>query len=343
METKDLYAVPPRYAPAKERYEKMAYRRCGKSGVLMSALSLGFWQNFGHMDSYQNARAIARAAFDAGITCFDLANNYGPPYGSAEENFGRMMREDFAPYRDEMFIASKAGYDMWPGPYGNGGSRKYLLASLDQSLKRMNLDYVDVFYHHRMDPETPLEETMEALVQAVHSGRALYAGLSNYSPEKAEEAFAYLEGRGVRCLVEQSAFSMLRRDVQQSGLLALLERRGVGLAAFSPLAQGLLSGKYNDGVPEGSRAAGYFRSLEAKGIDEAALAKVRALGDIAKERGQTMAAFALTWLLQFPAVSTVIIGASRVEQLRQNLEAATAAPFSEEEMRRVETILTDKS
>ncbi len=335
----ELYAVPEQYRPNSARYTGAHLRKCGRSGIRMSALSLGFWQNFGGMEPYENGRAIARAAFDAGVTCFDLANNYGPPYGSAEENFGRMMRDDFAPHRPEMFIASKAGYDMWPGPYGQGGSRKYLLASLDASLKRMNLDYVDVFYHHCMDPETPLEETMSALVQAVRSGKAMYVGLSNYSPEQMQKALALLQADGVPCLVEQSAYNMLNRAPQDSGLLDLLAKNGVGFAAFSPLAQGMLSGKYNNGIPAGSRAAGYSKFLRPEQLTDDVLTKISALGKIAEQRGQAMAQFALSWLLQDQRVTTVIIGASKVSQLEQNLAAAQNASFTAAETQEIEAIL----
>jgi L-glyceraldehyde 3-phosphate reductase len=334
----DIYAVPRHYLPPPERYDTMQYRRSGKSGIKMSAISLGFWHNFGDIDSYANARQVARAAFSAGINCFDLANNYGPTYGSAEENFGRMMRDDFAPYRDELFIASKAGYDMWAGPFGVGGSRKYLLASLDQSLKRMNLDYVDVFYHHCMDTETPLEESMSALVQAVRAGKALYAGISNYSPEQAKKAFALLKAEGVPCLVEQSAYNMLNR-APEIGLFDALNEYGVGFAAYSPLAQGILSGKYNKSIPKDSRAGGYSKFLNETRLTDDVLSKIRALGDIADKRGQTMAQLALAWLLNNPFVTTVIIGASRTTQLLENIKTVKNITFSETELKRIKEVI----
>jgi len=334
----NFYSVPEHYLPPPERYDTMQYRRCGKSGVKMSAVSLGFWHNFGDMDSYANARQMARAAFNAGVNCFDLANNYGPTYGSAEENFGRMMRDDFAPYRDELFIASKAGYDMWPGPFGEGGSRKYLLASLDQSLKRMNLDYVDVFYHHCMDAETPLEESMSALAHAVRTGKTLYAGISNYSPEQARIAFDLLKAEGVPCLIEQSAYNMLSRAPER-GLFNALNEYGVGFAAYSPLAQGMLSGKYNNGIPKDSRAGGYSKFLNLNGLTDEILSKIIALGDIADSRNQTMAQLALAWLLNNPCVTTVIVGASRVDQLLENIKSVENITFSEKEIIEIKEVI----
>lgn len=330
--------IPP-YVAEESRYGEMQYRRCGKSGLKLSAVSLGYWHNFGTYDQYENARAVTRRAFDLGITVFDLANNYGPPAGSAEETFGRLMKEDMHPYRDEMVITSKAGYTMWPGPYGDLGSRKYLLASLDQSLKRMGLDYVDIFYHHRMDPETPLEETMGALAHAVRSGKALYAGISNYSPEKALEASEILKGMGVHCLICQSRYSLLDRKVEQAGLFTALAQCGMGATAFSPLAQGLLTGKYNNGIPEDSRAASGSVSLKKDSITAEKIEKVVALGKLAARRGQTTSQFALSWVLRQPVMASVLIGASRVSQLEENVEALKSLDFSEEECREIDAIL----
>ena len=331
----DIYSVPEHYSPPPERYDSMLYRRCGGSGIKMSAVSLGFWHNFGDMDSYANARQVTRTAFSAGVNSFDLANNYGPAYGSAEENFGRMMKDDFAPFRDELFISSKAGYDMWPGPFGVGGSRKYLLASLDQSLKRMKLDYVDVFYHHCMDAQTPLEESMSALAHAVRAGKSLYAGISNYSPEQAAKAFDLLKAEGVPCLIEQSAYNMLNRD-PEGGLFGALEKYGVGFAAYSPLAQGILSGKYNKEIPKESRAGGYSKFLSSSNLTGGVLDKLRVLGEVADGRGQSMAQLALAWLLNNPLVTTVIVGASRAEQLLENIKAIERITFSREEILKIE-------
>ncbi len=327
------------YLADSSRYDKMLYRRCGSSGLKLSAISLGYWHNFGGYDQYENARAVTRRAFDLGITVFDLANNYGPPPGSAEETFGRLMTEDMRPYRDEMIITTKAGYTMWNGPYGDFGSRKYLLASLDQSLKRMGLDYVDIFYHHRMDPDTPLEETMGALAHAVKSGKALYAGISNYSPEKAMEASALLKEMGVRCLICQSRYSMLDRKWENEGLFDALEQCGMGATAFSPLAQGLLTGKYNHGIPQDSRAAGASVFLKTDNITPEVIDRVVAIGKLAARRGQTTSQLALSWVLQQPVMSSVLIGASRVSQLEENVGALENVSFSEDEILEINEIL----
>ncbi|MEX2614214.1 MAG: L-glyceraldehyde 3-phosphate reductase, partial [Gaiellaceae bacterium] len=298
------------YGPAHDRYDRMLYRRTGRSGLLLPAISLGLWWNFGHDRVFDTSRAIVRRAFDLGITHFDLANNYGPPYGSAEENFGRLMRSDLRPYRDELLVSTKAGYDMWPGPYGEWGSRKYLLASLDQSLRRMGLDYVDIFYSHRFDPETPLEETMGALDTAVRGGKALYAGISSYSAEKTREAAAVLRVLGTPLLIHQPSYSMLNRWIEPE-LFDTVGELGVGCIVFSPLAQGMLTDKYLDGIPAGSRAS-HPTSLSPELISEEALAKIRALNGIAARRGQTLAQMALAWTLRDPRVTSALIGASSV-------------------------------
>jgi L-glyceraldehyde 3-phosphate reductase len=310
--------------------EKMPYRRCGRSGVRLPAVSLGLWQNFGDESPLDTQRAILRRAFDLGVTHFDLANNYGPPYGSAEINFGRLFREDFQPYRDELVISTKAGYDMWPGPYGEWGSRKYLLASLDQSLARMGLEYVDVFYSHRFDPDTPLEETMGALDTAVRSGKALYAGISSYSPERTSEAAAILRSLGAPLLIHQPSYSMLNRWIE-GGLLDVLEAEGVGCIAFSPLAQGLLTSRYLDGVPAGSRAS-RNGSLSKDQLTDQTLAHVRALNFIAAERGQSLAQMAISWTLRDPRVTSALVGASSVAQLEENLAAAGKLTFTANEI-----------
>ncbi len=322
------------YIAADNRYTKHPYRRCGHSGLKLPEISLGLWQNFGDGKPIEVQRAILRRAFDLGVTHFDLANNYGPPYGSAEINFGRLMREDFRPYRDELIISTKAGYDMWPGPYGEWGSRKYLLASLDQSLKRMGLEYVDIFYSHRFDPETPLEETMSALDTAVRSGRALYAGISSYSAERTAEACAILRSLGTELLIHQPSYSMLNRWIEgpAPSLLDVLEREGVGCIAFSPLAQGVLTGKYLSGVPAGSRASVNGGSLATDQLSESTLAHVRALAGIAADRGQTLAQMALSWVLRDPRVTSALIGASSVTQLEENLAAAGNTTFSNDEL-----------
>jgi L-glyceraldehyde 3-phosphate reductase len=318
------------YVAADDRYNKTPYRRCGRSGVLLPEISLGLWQNFGDGRPIETQRAIIRRAFDLGVTHFDLANNYGPPYGSAEINFGRIMREDLRPYRDELIISTKAGYDMWPGPYGDHGSRKYLLASLDQSLRRMGLEYVDIFYSHRFDPDTPLEETMSALDTAVRSGKALYAGISSYSAERTMEAVTLLRQMGIRLLIHQPSYSMLNRWIE-GGLLEVLGREGVGCIAFSPLAQGVLTGKYLNGVPAGSRAS-MSGSLSSDQITPATLAHVRALNEIAGSRGQTLAQMALSWVLRDPRVTSALIGASSVAQLEENLAAAAHTDFTADEL-----------
>ena len=318
------------YVAADDRYSKIPYRRCGRSGIMLPEVSLGLWQNFGDENPLEDQRAILRRAFDLGVTHFDLANNYGPPYGSAEINFGRLMREDFRPYRDELVISTKAGYDMWPGPYGDHGSRKYLLASLDQSLRRMGLEYVDIFYSHRFDPDTPLEETMGALDTAVRSGKALYAGISSYSAERTLDAISLLRRMGTPLLIHQPSYSMLNRWIE-GGLLDVLGREGVGCIAFSPLAQGVLTGKYLGGVPAGSRAA-QNSSLSSDQISERTLAHVRALAAIAASRGQSLAQLALSWALRDQRVTSVLIGASRVAQLEENLAAAENTSFTDDEL-----------
>ncbi|MBD5321916.1 MAG: L-glyceraldehyde 3-phosphate reductase [Bacteroides sp.] len=324
--------INPPYRAADDRYDNgMQYARCGRSGVLMPRISLGLWHNFGDVNPLATSREMLHYAFDHGITCFDLANNYGPSYGSAEETFGRVMEGSFRPYRDELFIATKAGYDMWPGPYGNWGSRKYLFASLDQSLRRMNLDYVDLFYSHRYDPETPLEETLQALVDVVRQGKALYVGISRWPREAAAVAYSYLRERDVPCLVYQGRYSMLDRDVERSGVLAQAAEEGAGFVAFSPLAQGLLTSRYLGGViPEGSRAA-QGRFLKSADITPELVARLNALNDIAKRRGQTLAEMALAWVLKDPKVTSVIVGSSSVAQLADSLRSLDNTTFSEEE------------
>ena len=323
------------FAAAPDRYDHMRYNRVGRSGLKLPALSLGLWHNFGHERPLDTQRAIVRRAFDLGITHFDLANNYGPPPGSAEENFGRLLATDLAPYRDELIISSKAGYDMWPGPYGDFGSRKYLLASLDQSLGRLGLDYVDVFYSHRPDPETPIEETMGALASAVRQGKALYVGISNYSPEQTADAAAALESEGVPLLIHQPRYSMFDRHIED-GLLPVLEEVGAASIVFSPLAQGLLTDRYLSGdIPADSRAA-TSRFLSPGKISDDYLSRVRGLDAIARERGQTIAQLALVWVLREPLVVSALIGASSVAQLEQNVAALDAPPLSDEEIARIE-------
>jgi L-glyceraldehyde 3-phosphate reductase len=326
------------YVAAPERYAGMQYQRCGRSGVRLPAIALGLWQNFGGVDCWENGRAIVRRAFDLGVTHFDLANNYGPPYGSAEESFGRILKADLAPYRDELIISSKAGYDMWPGPYGDQGSRKYLVASLDQSLRRMGLDYVDVFYHHRPDPETPLEETMGALDHLVRSGRALYVGISNYPAEATRRACAILRALGTPCLVHQPSYSMFNRWVED-GLLDALGQEGVGCAVFSPLFQGLLTDKYLGGIPDGSRASKGRTRLTPEGITPERLEQVRRLDALARERGQKLAQMALAWVLRQPAVTTAIIGASRAGHVEDAVGALARRDFSPAELDAIEAIL----
>jgi len=319
------------YLASADRYDQTPYRRCGRSGILLPEVSLGLWQNFGDSQPLEVQKAVLFRAFDLGVTHFDLANNYGPPYGQAELNFGAIMRSDLRPYRDELIISTKAGWDMWPGPYGDRGSRKYLLASLDQSLARMGLDYVDIFYSHRFDPDTPLEETMSALATAVQSGRALYAGISSYSAERTAEAAAILRQMGVRLLIHQPSYSMLNRWIEES-LLDTLEEEGAGCIPFSPLAQGLLTGKYLNGIPAGSRASLAGSSLDKDQLTESTLAHIRSLADIAKARGQSLAQLALSWALRDQRVTSVLIGASSVAQLEENIAATRNTTFSEEEL-----------
>jgi L-glyceraldehyde 3-phosphate reductase len=329
------------YVPAQDRYEQMQYRRSGQSGLQLPALSLGLWNNFGDDFPLESQRPIVRRAFDLGITHFDLANNYGPPYGAAEENFGRLLVQDLAPYRDELVISTKAGYDMWPGPYGEWGSRKYLLASLDQSLHRMGLEYVDIFYSHRFDTETPLEETMGALVTAVQQGKALYVGISSYSAEKTREAAAILRERDVPLLIHQPSYSMLNRWIE-SELLDVLEEEGIGCIVFSPLAQGMLSDKYLDGIPQGSRAS-RSATLSPDLLTEEALEKIRSLNEIAKRRGQSLAQMALAWTLRDPRVTSALAGASSVEQLEANVAAVGRIDFTDDELGEIERYATESS
>jgi len=326
------------YLPLEARYESMRYNRCGRSGLKLPAISLGLWHNFGGVDRYENGRAMARRAFDLGITHFDLANNYGPPPGSAEESFGQIMRQDLAPYRDELIISSKAGYLMWPGPYGEWGSRKYMIASLDQSLRRMGLEYVDIFYSHRPDPETPLEETMGALDQIVRSGKALYAGISSYSPEQTREAARILRALGTPCLIHQPSYNMFNRWIED-GLLAALREEGMGSIVFSPLAQGMLTDRYLAGIPEDSRAAKSHSFLKPAQITEDKLAKVRRLNDMAKARGQTLAQMSIAWVLRHPEVTSALIGASRTEQIDDAVGALQNLDLAAEEIESIEQIL----
>ncbi|MBN1789160.1 MAG: L-glyceraldehyde 3-phosphate reductase [Bacteroidales bacterium] len=326
------------YQPMTDRYDQLQYNYCGKSGLKLPPISLGLWHNFGGVDVFENARAMLRRAFDAGITHFDLANNYGPPPGSAEENFGEILNKDFRPYRDEMIISTKAGYTMWDGPYGDWGSRKYLLSSLDQSLKRMKLDYVDLFYSHRPDPNTPLEETMGALAHAVKQGKALYAGVSNYPAVQTKIAASILKELGTPCLIHQPKYSMFERWVED-GLLDVLEKEGIGLIAFSPLAQGLLTDRYLKGIPDGSRASKPHGFLKQKDITPEKLGKIKKLNEIALLRGQTLAQMAIVWLLKDKRVTSVLIGASSVEQLNDNLGALKNPSFSKEELGKIEEIL----
>ncbi|EHB7983729.1 L-glyceraldehyde 3-phosphate reductase [Escherichia coli O33:H18] len=327
-----------------ERYGQMQYRYCGKSGLRLPALSLGLWHNFGHVNALESQRAILRKAFDLGITHFDLANNYGPPPGSAEENFGRLLREDFAAYRDELIISTKAGYDMWPGPYGSGGSRKYLLASLDQSLKRMGLEYVDIFYSHRVDENTPMEETASALAHAVQSGKALYVGISSYSPERTQKMVELLHEWKIPLLIHQPSYNLLNRWVDKSGLLDTLQNNGVGCIAFTPLAQGLLTGKYLNAIPQDSRMhreGNKVRGLTPEMLTEANLNSLRLLHEMAQQRGQSMAQMALSWLLKDERVTSVLIGASRAEQLEENVQALNNLTFSTEELAQIDQHIAD--
>lgn len=337
MKINDHNALKP-YQPVQERYDNMPYRRCGRSGIDLPLISLGLWHNFGHTDDFKNQRTLLRRAFDLGITHFDLANNYGPPFGAAEENFGRILQKDFLGYRDELIISSKAGWDMWPGPYGNFGSRKYLIASLDQSLKRMGLDYVDIFYHHRPDPDTPLEETMGALDHVVRQGKALYVGISQYSAEETAKAARILKSLGTPCLIHQPRYSMLDRWVE-GGLLDVLEEEGIGAIAFSPLEQGILTSKYLDGFPDDSRAVRDGRYLQMDRITPELLAKVKRLNEMAGKRGQSLAQMAIAWLLKDPRITTVLVGASRVGQLEDNVNALANLSFSKEELDGIELIL----
>jgi L-glyceraldehyde 3-phosphate reductase len=327
------------YTPATDRYDAMQYRRSGASGLKLPAISLGLWHNFGRDRPYETARALLRRAFDRGVTHIDLANNYGPPYGSAEQTFGRAVRDDLKPFRDELVISTKAGYDMWPGPYGEWGSRKYLLASLDQSLGRMGLDYVDIFYSHRFDPETPLAETMGALDTAVRQGKALYVGISSYSPEKTREAHAILASLGTPLLIHQPSYSLLNRWIEPE-LLDTLGELGVGCIGFSPLAQGMLTDKYLDGIPAGSRAT-EGSSLSPDLLTEGALAKIRALNDHARERGQSLAQMALAWTLRDPRMTSTLVGASSVEQLDDSLGALENLDFGDEELATIDRYATD--
>jgi L-glyceraldehyde 3-phosphate reductase len=328
------------YIPSADRYETMPYRRCGRSGLMLPPISLGLWHNFGHERPFETQQEICRRAFDLGVTHFDLANNYGPPYGSAEENFGRMLETDFAGHRDELVISTKAGYDMWPGPYGEGGSRKYLLASLDQSLGRMGLDYVDIFYSHRFDPDTPLEETMSALATAITQGKALYAGISSYSSARTVEAARLLADLGVPLLIHQPSYSMFNRWIEDDGLLDTLESVGAGCIAFSPLAQGLLTDRYLDGIPADSRVA-TGGAMSRDMLTEDSLAHVRALAELAGERGQSLAQTALAWALRDPRMTSLVIGASSVAQLEADLAALDNLDFSDAELDAIDKYATD--
>jgi L-glyceraldehyde 3-phosphate reductase len=326
------------HVPASSRYDAMQYRRCGSSGLLLPAISLGLWHNFGGVDSLENSRAMLRRAFDLGITHFDLANNYGPPPGSAEENLGSILRADFSTHRDELIISTKAGWGMWPGPYGDWGSRKYLLASLDQSLRRMKLDYVDIFYSHRPDPQTPIEETMSALDHAVRSGKALYAGISSYDAQQTAAASKVLRRQGTSCLIHQPKYSMFDRTIE-AGLLDVLGQEGIGCIAFCPLAQGLLTDRYLGGIPADSRAGKPDTFLKTQDVTDDALTKVRALGEVARSREQSVAQLALAWVLRDRRMTSALIGASRVEQIERNVAALTRLDFSSGELARIDKIL----
>ena len=328
------------YQPSVKRYETMQYRRCGRSGLKLPAISLGLWHNFAGVDALENARAMIHRAFDLGITHFDLANNYGPPPGSAEESFGQILAQDLSRYRDELIISSKAGYYMWPGPYGEWGSRKYLLASLDQSLKRMGLEYVDIFYSHRPDPDTPLEETMGALDSAVRQGKALYVGISSYNPEQTRAAVRILRELGTPCLIHQPSYSMINRWIED-GLLDVLDDEGVGCIVFSPLAQGMLTTKYLEGIPSDSRAGKPHGFLRPDQVTEDKLSKVRRLNELAQTRGQTLAQLALAWVLRHPGMTSALVGASRVAQVEDNVAALNNLAFDAEELQAIEGILTD--
>ena len=326
------------YIASENRYQQMVYNRCGTSGIKLPAISLGLWHNFGGVDIFENCREMLRKAFDAGITHFDLANNYGPPPGSAEETFGKILKQDFVAYRDEMIISTKAGYYMWPGPYGEWGSRKNLISSLNQSLKRMQIEYVDIFYSHRPDPETPMEETMSALDHAVRQGKALYAGISNYSAAQAKKAITILNELGTSCLIHQPRYSMFERWVE-GGLLDVLEKDGVGCIAFSPLAQGLLTNRYLKGIPEDSRAAKAHGFLKRESITDAQISKIQKLNAIAENRGQSLAQMALAWVLKDPRITSVLIGASSTAQLDDNLKTLQNLKFSADELKKIETII----
>ncbi len=327
------------YTPSNKRYEKMTYNRCGKSGLKLPAIALGLWHNFGDVDDLHTARDMIRLAFDNGITHFDLANNYGPPPGTAEINFGRILKADLAAHRDELIISTKAGHLMWDGPYGEWGSKKYLTASLDQSLQRMGLDYVDIFYSHRPDPDTPLEETAEALAQAVRQGKALYVGISKYSPEQTKEAAAILKSMGVRLLIHQPPYSMLRREFEEAGLFDTLDELGVGSICFCPLAQGLLTDKYLNGIPGNSRAAKAHGFLQKDAITPELVEKLKKLNELAQQRGQSLAQMSIAWVLRQKAVTCALIGASRVEQLQENLHTLKQLDFTDDELQQIETIL----
>ena len=326
------------YQAKEDRYEKMKYNRTGASGLLLPALSLGLWHNFGDTGDYSNMEQMCFTAFDNGITHFDLANNYGPAYGSAERNFGKILKEHFSGYRDELIISTKAGYDMWPGPYGNWGSRKYLIASLDQSLERMGLEYVDIFYHHRMDPQTPLEETMGALAHIVQSGKALYAGLSNYDGDHLLKASAILDELKVPFIINQNRYSILDRTVEMNGLKQTAKKLGKGIICFSPLAQGLLSGKYLNGIPDDSRIRTDGRFLNASKLDEATMEKIRRLDEIAKKRGQSLPSMALAWLLRQEEITSVLIGASKPSQITDNIKALDNTGFTDSELKEIDEI-----
>lgn len=326
------------YIADEKRYDKMKYKRCGKSGILLPRISLGLWQNFGGSNVFENSREMVLGAFDRGITHFDLANNYGPPAGSAEETFGQILAKDLKPYRDELIISSKAGYYMWPGPYGEWGSKKNLVASLDQSLKRMGLEYVDIFYHHRPDPDTPLEETMDALAHIVRQGKALYVGISNYKAEDAKRAIEMLKGMGVHCLIHQPRYSMFDRWVED-GLLDVLDEEGVGAIAFSPLAQGLLTNKYFNGIPTDSRAGGPSVFLRPELVTDEKIEKAKKLNEIAQNRGQSLAQLALSWVLRRKEITSVIIGASRLSQIEDNIGALDNLEFTDEELAAIDSIL----
>jgi len=328
------------YTASETRYDKMKYNRSGRSGLKLPAVSLGLWYNFGGLDTFENGRAMARRAFDMGVTHFDLANNYGPPPGSAEENFGKLLKQDFAPYRDELVISTKAGYDMWPGPYGEWGSRKYMLASLDQSLKRMGLEYVDIFYSHRPDPETPMEETMSALDAAVRQGKALYVGISSYSPEETQEAAQILRQMGTPCLIHQPSYNMFNRWVE-NGLLDVLEQEGIGSIVFSPLAQGQLTDRYLNGIPQGARATKTERVWLTPDDVKQNIGKTRKLNELAQKRGQKLSQMAIAWVLRKPQVTSALIGASSVQQLDDNLAALNNLVFSADELNEIDAILKE--